>query len=104
VLHGAFGDRVRQYFIIHISDVGIRFENTSDGEVLTLNSGYDSPYPHTGRAGAFCATLCVGESKIDADSKRWAAFLAMLLGITVSQLAAHICRRNNTMFWRTATT
>lgn len=87
VVQGVVLDTVRQSFILHISEVGIRFENTVNGEVLTikniletLNPGDDSPSRYSDQVRAFCATLCIGQSKINADSKGWATCLAMISG------------------------
>lgn len=86
VLRGVVLDTVRESFTIYVSKLGIKFENNSTGEVLKfwrvleeLGRASDSPSPYNDRVGAFCATLSIGGSSIEADLKRWATCLAATL-------------------------
>lgn len=86
VLHGVILDKVRKSFRIDTSEaIGIRFEDTSTGQPISLKTALDelskpdhSPFKYVDRVDAFCRTLCIGVSKFTRDFARHATTLAMI--------------------------
>lgn len=86
VLQGIILDKVLKSFRIDNSEAtGIRFEDTSTGQVISLRTALEdlskpknSPSMYNDRVDALCCTLCIGIRKFRHDFSPHAACLAMI--------------------------